>query len=124
MAASLPHLQASEDRQIDELIESIRSSPSSDEFYLAVSHPFWDAEEQDGFDEIHRAYVIFFESLERQISQSVGDPIFYGRWDDPAFPEWATGEAIAVWEDGFWLRVEHEDRECPIIVALSPLPRE
>jgi hypothetical protein len=121
MSSSLPHLQQRDDRRIDEIVSSLREGRETEECYLAVSHGFWEVDE-DAFEETFAAYEQYYTDLIAQISQLLGPPDFQGRWDTEEFPGWAHGEQVAVWSNGMWLRIEHEDRECPIIIALTLVP--
>jgi hypothetical protein len=119
---ALPHLQQRDERPLGELLAAMHDCRCSDECYLAVSKGFWDPNEQDAFNEIFNEYMQFFADIVIQATQLFGQPDFQGRWDSPEFPEWAIGLEAAIWSNGFWLRIEHEDRECPIIIALSAIP--
>jgi hypothetical protein len=121
MSQSLPHLQQRDERPIDEIVSSLREGRETEECYIAVSHGFWEVDE-DAFEETFAAYEHYYTALIAQISQLLGPPDFQRDWDAVDFPEWAHGLQVAVWSSGLWLRIEHEDRECPIIIALAPVP--
>lgn len=125
MTHSLPNVQCVEERPLEHLLATLVSRDrSADEYYLAVSLDFWEIDKQVEFDSIFEAYSRFFDSMVERISRIAGPPDYRGARSDTAFPEWMQGLEIAVWhaaDSRFWLRIEHEDRECPIIVALAPL---
>lgn len=71
---------------------------------------------------IYPRYKEHYLKIANAISVAIGDPVFSGGWQDEAYPEWAVGEHVTVWEHNhavLWLRLHHEDRECPIVIALA-----
>src|SRR5688572_9885928 len=118
----LPHLKQREARSLDDIVAGLKKSRKAKECYLAVSEGFWEFEEQEEFESIFETYSKFFANAVTQAAKLLGEPSFQGDWESAEFPDWAHGLEIAVWDDaGLWLRLEHEDRECPIIVALGKI---
>jgi len=116
------HCQYQDPKEPMELVEDLLNSPEKDEVYFVVSDDFWELEDQDRYEEIYDNYRTYFEWLLADIAERYGQPTYRGRWEDPSFPDWAVGEEIAVWSiDGrhIYLRIHHEDREVPILVALT-----
>jgi hypothetical protein len=122
MSSTLPHLQQHDERSLADIVAALRDGRSTEECYLAVSNGFWEPHERESFSTTFAAYEQFFADTVAELSRFVGAPDFEGRWNSPQFPDWAYGYAVAVWSQKLWLRLEHEDRECPIIIALSPFP--
>ncbi|WP_425616418.1 hypothetical protein NA78x_000064 [Anatilimnocola sp. NA78] len=124
MLQSLPHLQESDERPLEALLAQFQHG-NPDDYYLAVSDGSWDANEQTSFAEVYAEYQRFFAQAAARLTQILGEPAYRGHHDDAAFPEWAHGNEVVVWSDhnhSLWLRIEHEDRECPILVVLAPTP--
>ncbi|MCE5327216.1 MAG: hypothetical protein ABFD92_01675 [Planctomycetaceae bacterium] len=124
MEKALPHCQFVEPRGIPDCIREITSG-NEKEIYFVVSNDFYDAKNYDLSERIYPEYEAAFQSLSRQVSSAVGaEPQAFEVGADD-FPEWAIGIKIAVWKErNLYLRVEHEDRELPIIVALASIPSD
>ena len=115
----LPHCQLLESRGIDDCLEAV-SSGEEPEVFLAVSRDFYDVENYDLSADVYPEYKAFFEAKVREISQALAGEAKVIDWESNRFPEWAVGEWIAIWEDaGIHLRLHHDDREVPILVALG-----
>lgn len=124
MLQSLPHLQESDERPLEALLAQFQHG-NPDDYYLAVSSTFCDADEQASLAEIYAEYQQFFDHAAARLTQILGEPAYRGHRDDPDFPLWARGDEIAVWSDhnhSLWLRIEHASRERPILVVLAPKP--
>lgn len=118
---SLPHLDVCDERDLGGLVAELSSGRNRDEFYLAVSKGFWEAEEQDAYEAIFHEYLHLFDDVVKRLTDLIGEPDVYGCADEVESPDWAYGYKIAIWSvPSVWLRIEHEDRELPIIVALGP----
>jgi hypothetical protein len=123
MIPPLPHLQHFEDTTVEDVF--IKCCDAGDEQYLAVSHGFWELEDREQFESVFAAFREYFAKTVDAFSFVCGSPQFRGRWDHDSFPNWAQGYEIAVWtttQPQVYLRLEHEDRELPIIIALAKVP--
>ncbi len=115
----LPHCQLLESRSLGACLEALASGEEP-EVFLAVSRDFYDAEHYDLWAEVYPKYKAFFEERVAEISRELGADAEVLDWESDEFPEWAVGEWVAIWEDaGVHLRLHHEDREVPILVALA-----
>lgn len=121
MRLDLPHCQESEECYPVECVARLIDNPN-DEIYFAVSEDFYDVEDQLRYDDIYSQYHKYYDQCASRLSELLGIADFAGNFRDPKFPGWAMGDHIHVWncnDHVIWLRLHHEDRECPILVALS-----
>jgi len=115
----LPHTQEFSDLSPDQAITKAKED-SNGMFFYAVSEDFYDAENYDLGTQIFPKYEDFYQQKKKEIEEHLKKKSVEYGYDDSNYPDWAVGAPIAVWEeDGIWLRVEYEDRECPIMVALA-----
>jgi len=124
---SLPHLHEADDAPVETRVEEMLSGSVADDIYLAVSNGFWEPEEQEEYESILGTYSKFFAEISARIAKVVGEPTLRAKCDEDDFPEWALGLEVVAWTKAkvpFYLRLEHEDREVPIIVALAPMSDE
>ena len=118
----LSHNQLLDRREVSQVLRDFLADPERHEAYFAVSKDFWERERQDQYEEIYASYATRFGEVLTRLSEVAGVPTWQGSWGDPACPEWAVGERIAVWDnngDPFSLALYHEDREVPILVRLA-----
>lgn len=127
MLTPLPHLDRSDPTPLEELVARLQGEPDEDEVYLAASHGFWEPEDREHFESTYAAYQTFFAETVARLTAILGVPDFRGTWEAADFPDWAHGSEIAIWSQvgsPLWLRIEHEDRELPILIALARVPDE
>lgn len=118
---NLPHCQLCEEISPAGYIGRLLATPN-DEIYIAVSRNFYAAEDYELCEAIYPRYKEHYLRIARDISISIGSSVFAGDWQDEGFPEWTVGEHVTVWKHNgavFWLRIHHEDRECPIVIAIA-----
>jgi hypothetical protein len=116
----LPHSQHVEARTASEILDWLSSEKQ--EIYLAVSKDFYDLGDRENFEEIYDRYRTYFHSVREAVASIAGPPSWQGWWEEDEYPDWAVGEEIAVWQEHeppMYLRIHQEDREVPIIIALS-----
>ncbi|NRA39712.1 MAG: hypothetical protein HRU15_16335 [Planctomycetes bacterium] len=103
-------------------VDAILSEQKSDKdgvAYIAVSEDFYEIESQDIYNDVYDEYFNKYQSLIELFNSHFGETANVLAWDDDAHPEWAIGESVAVWQgQKMWLNINHEDRECPIIISL------
>ncbi|MEZ6093179.1 MAG: hypothetical protein R3C03_02925 [Pirellulaceae bacterium] len=99
----------------------MRNSPD-EEIYLAVSHDFYDADDQLQLETIYADYEKRYRQWIDNLTVFLGQPKHSANWQSNDYPDWAIGEHVTWWEhEGttLWLRIHHEDRECPILIAIA-----
>jgi hypothetical protein len=119
---SLPHNELCDTRAISDWIESFLADPDRREIFLAVSKDFWEPKDQELYPSVYPEYRRHFFALVDNLTRVLGEPRWRGGYDDTLYPSWAVGEQIAVWErenGSLYLRLHHEDREVPILIALA-----
>ena len=115
----LPHTQEFTDLPPEQAIAQARED-STGMFFYAVSNDFYDVENYDLGTQIFPKYEDFYQQKKNEIEKHLGKKAKEYTYDDSSYPDWAVGAPIAVWkEEKIWLRVEYEDRECPIMVVLA-----
>ena len=121
---NLPHLQFLESRTIEECLAAL-STAAEQEICLAVSNDFYESEHLAMYEKIYSDYQNFFEQITSKLSKKIGEEPKIMRGEDSEFPDGAVGELIAVWfNHQTYLRLHHEDKELPIIVALSTIGKD
>jgi len=121
MQLDLPHCQEFKDCNAQECVDDLIHDVSS-EIYLAISDDFYDAEDQLRIDDIYPHYRKYYDVCATRLSGRLGPPIFAGGYLDSGYPEWAIGEHLHLWQYNncqMWLRLHHEDRECPILIVFA-----
>ena len=115
------HTQHFENRPPHEAVKQFLAS-DEEELYFAVSEDFYEIEAQDRYEDVYAAYEAYYQDLVATLMALLGEPTYRGTWEDDDYPEWAVGEQVCVWaghEPPVYLRLHHEDREVPILIALS-----
>lgn len=127
--AKLPHLDHRARGPLSKVVETLLADAGRPK-PLAVSHDFFELMDlADGYEQqgrIYAAYEAFYEQSLAELTHVLGKPVWCGSWEDRGYPDWASGERVAVWElEGtpFSLALHHEDKELPIVVELRPGPR-
>jgi len=90
--------------------------------YLAVSRDFYHAEDSGKFDAIYSEYEKQYHQLIDTLSEVLGPPKQSLDWQAEEYPDWAVGEHVTCWDHNgsvIWLRIHHEDCECPILIAMA-----
>jgi hypothetical protein len=121
---ALPHNQLLETRSPLECFEWLMQS-NDEELYLAVSQDFYEPSVNP--DTVYGQYLSAYQQYLIAFSALLGAPEFSGDWRSTGYPDWAVGEQVTVWSGSrgdVWLRLHHEDRECPILVALAKIPAD
>lgn len=124
---ALPHLQKFDEMPIAERIAELQSSHWTGDVYLAVSNGFWEPEEREDYESIFSAYSDFYSATVARLTDILGEPELRSAWNENDFPEWALGLEIVAWPTAkvpLYVRLEHQDPEVPIIVALARIPDE
>ena len=118
----IDHCDYDDGRSVAELAQAVIANPRHGEIVLLVSKSFYELDDQARYETIYDDYYREFGRLVAAFSTCWGSPRYQGRWDDTDYPDWAVGEEIASWEIAgvrWHLRIDHEDRELPIIISLA-----
>jgi hypothetical protein len=122
---ALPHVRYLEERPLDEVVsEFLGGRPG--EVFLAVSEDFVARERRERQDQAYQTLEGHFCKLASALQERLGPPSFVGRAGEEGYPEWAEGESVVVWAEAerpCYLRLQQEEREVPIVVALAPAPK-
>lgn len=117
----LPHCQHAESLTPQQCVDQLDES-SDEEIYLAVSNDFYNADDQLQYDTIYPEYEKRYRQLIADFSEVLGPPEHSTDWQADGYPDWAVGELVTIWNRNgsvLWLRLHHEDREVPILIALA-----